>query len=97
MSTLRSALLVPPEVEHDGHRLTFSERKALALLAYLAAEGDAHERQRLSRLLWPESNMAHGRTALRITLLHLRQILQEAPPECESHLLITRDALGLAG
>src|SRR5438128_6845027 len=40
--------------------------------------------------------MAHGRTALRITLLHLRHILEEdASPERESHLLITHDTLGL--
>ncbi len=40
--------------------------------------------------------MAHGRTALRITLLHLRQILEEdASPERDSHLRITHDTLGL--
>jgi DNA-binding SARP family transcriptional activator len=96
MSTLRLALLGPPEVDHRDHRLTFPDRKALALLAYLAAEGRAYERQRLTRLLWPESDMAHGRTALRITLLHLRHILEEdASPERASHLLITHDTLGL--
>jgi DNA-binding SARP family transcriptional activator len=95
MSTLRIALLGAPEVEHDDCRLMFSERKALALLAYLAAEGGVHKRQRLSRLLWPESDMAHGRAALRITLLHLRHMLEEAPYERESHLLITHNALGL--
>ena len=55
-----------------------------------------HERQRLSRLFWPESDSAHGRTALRITLHHLRHILEEgAQPAQESHLLITHEALGL--
>src|SRR6266516_6888611 len=40
--------------------------------------------------------MAHGRTALRITLLHLRRILEEdTSPEGESHVLITHDMLGL--
>src|SRR6266446_10050838 len=96
MSILKIALLGPPEVEHGDHRLTFPDRKALTLLAYLAAEGGVHERQKLTRLLWPESDMAHGRTALRITLLHLRHILEEdASPERESHLLITHDTLGL--
>ncbi len=96
MSTLKIAMLGPPEVEHRGYQLTFSERKALALLAYLGAEGGMHERQRLTRLLWPESDMAHGRTMLRITLLHLRHILEEdASPERESHLFITHDTLGL--
>src|SRR5438876_7033563 len=96
MSILKIALLGPPEVDHRDHRLTFPDRKVLSLLAYLATEGGVQERQKLTRLLWPESDMAHGRTALRITLLHLRHILEgNALPECEAHLLITHDALGL--
>ncbi len=96
MSALKIALLGPPEVDHRDHRLTFPDRKVLALLAYLATEGGMQERQKLTRLLWPESDMAHGRTALRITLLHLRHILEEnASPECEAHLLITHDTIGL--
>src|SRR3989441_4686719 len=96
MSILKIALLGPPEVEHGDHRLTFPDRKALTLLAYLGAERGVHERQKLTRLLWPESDMAHGRTMLRITLLHLRYILEEgASPERESHLFITHDTLGL--
>ncbi len=96
MSTLKMALLGPPEVGHRDHRLTFPDRKVLALLAYLAAEGGVHERQKLTRLLWPESDMAHGRTALRIALLHVRHILEEeASPERDSHLRITHGTLGL--
>src|SRR5215471_10983592 len=96
MSALKIALLGPPEVSHRDHRLTFPERKVLALLAYLATERGMQERQKLTRLLWPESDMAHGRSALRFTLLHLRRILEEdASPEGESHVLITHDLLGL--
>ncbi len=96
MSTLKIALLGPPEVDHRNHRLAFPERKVLALLAYLASEGGMHERQKLTRLLWPESDMAHGRTALRIALLHLRHILEEDDSlERESHLLITHNTLEL--
>src|SRR6266568_4427004 len=96
MSALKIALLGPPEVSHRDHRLTFPDSKGLALLAYLATEGGVHERQKLTRLLWPESDMAHGRTALRITLLHLRRILEEdASSVGESHVLITHDTLGL--
>ena len=43
MSALKIALLGPPEVEHGDHRLTFPDRKVLALLAYLAAEGGMQE------------------------------------------------------
>src|SRR5260370_12867708 len=96
MSTLKVALLGPPEVSHWGHRLNFADSKGMALLAYLATEGGVHERQKLTRLLWPESDMAHGRTALRITLLHLRRILEEdASLVGESHVLITHDTIGL--
>ena len=96
MSALKIALLGPPEVSHRNHRLTFPDSKGLALLAYLATEGGVHERQKLTRLLWPESDMARGRTALRIALLHLRRILEEDDsPSGESHLLITHDTIGL--
>ena len=96
MSQLQLLLLGEPDVKHGECILTFTDRKALALLAYLAAEEGVHERQKLTRLLWPEIDMAHGRTALRITLLHLRHILEEdAASESESHLLITHDTLGL--
>ena len=96
MSSLKIALLGPPEVSHRGHRLTFPDSKGLALLAYLATEGGVHERQKLTRLLWPESDMARGRTALRIALLHLRHVLEEdASSSGEAHLLITHDTIGL--
>jgi DNA-binding SARP family transcriptional activator len=96
MSILKIALLGPPEMFHFDRRLTFLDRKALALLAYLAAEDGMHKRQRLSRLFWPDSDSAHGRTALRITLHHLRRVLEEdAQPAHESHLLISHDTLGL--
>ena len=96
MSTLKISLLGPPEVSHRDHKLTFPDSKGLALLAYLATEGGVHERQKLTRLLWPESDMAHGRTTLRIALLHLRRALEEdASPEGEAHVLITHDTLAL--
>jgi DNA-binding SARP family transcriptional activator len=96
MGTLKIALLGPPEVSHLDQRLTFPDRKALALLTYFAAEGGMHERQRLSRLFWPESDSAHSRTALRITLHHLRRTLEEDGQSAqESHLLITHHTLGL--
>ena len=96
MSNLKIALLGPPEVYHAGQLLAIPDRKALALLVYLAVEGGVHARQRLTRLFWPESDMAHGRTALRNTLLHLRQFLGEGSlPDHESHFMITRDSIGL--
>jgi DNA-binding SARP family transcriptional activator len=96
MSLLKIALLGRPQVHHGSARVPFGERKVLALLAYLAAERGMHTREKLTSLLWPESDRAHGRSMLRATLLHLRQVLEEeTPPEQTSHLRITHDALGL--
>ncbi len=78
MSILKIALLGPPEVSHFDRRLTFPDRKSLALVAYFAAEGGMHERQRLSRLFWPESDSAHGRTALRIPYITYVALLRKA-------------------
>ena len=38
MGLLRLAVLGPPDVAHDGSRLTFPLHKAQALLLYLAVE-----------------------------------------------------------
>ena len=73
MGDVRFAFLGPPEVRHADQVLLFSTRKELALLIYLAVEGRAHARKHLSELFWPEGDAMHGRAALRITLLHLRQ------------------------
>ncbi|GCE09419.1 ATP-binding protein [Dictyobacter aurantiacus] len=96
MSDLKIALLGTPIVEHCGQRVTFYDRKTLALLIYLATEPGVHSRQMLARLLWSESDAAHGRAALRIALLHLRQALEEKMAARHgAHLLITHDTLGL--
>lgn len=96
MSNLKIMLLGTPEAYHDEQRLFFPDRKTLALLAYLATENGLHKRQKLANLLWPESDRAHGRTALRITLHHLRRVLsEETHAEHEAHLTITHDVLGL--
>src|SRR5579883_655317 len=88
MSELRLALLGSPEVRHDTHPLTFSTRKELALLLYLAAEGRACPRQQLIELLWPESDAQRGRAAFRVTLLRLREALAAAHgPDEQVHLL----------
>jgi DNA-binding SARP family transcriptional activator len=96
MGDVRFTLLGPPEVHHGEQPLLFTTRKELALLLYLAVESRVHSRQKLSALFWPESDAQHGRAALRITLLHLRHVLDEvAGGEHVPHLLINRDTLGL--
>jgi hypothetical protein len=81
MSALKIALLGPPVVEHRDHRLTFPDRKVLALLAYLAAEGGMQERQKLTRLAaafldWVK---AQGAEVLAGRALHTSQRLSYQP------------------
>lgn len=96
MGDLYLTLLGPPEVRHADQVLHFPTRKELALLIYLAVEGGIHSRKNLSEQFWPEGDAKHGRAALRISLLHLRQLLREdTNVEPVSHFLIKRDTLGL--
>src|SRR6266700_3333199 len=96
MGDLSLRLLGPPEVRHADQLLLFSTRKELALLIYLAVEGRLHSRKTLSEQFWPEGDARHGRAALRITLLHLRHLLDEGEGVSPvPHLLIQHDTLGL--
>ncbi len=111
MSLLRVAVFGPPEVVHDGSRLTFALRKAQALLLYLAVEGGLHPRSKLAAFLWPDSEPHDARTALRNALALLRSLLAdpnasasqhslipstpEMAPGQGAHLLSQHDALGL--
>src|SRR6266851_7355133 len=97
MGLLRLAVLGAPEVFHDGSRLTFSLRKAQALLLYLAVEGGMHPRSKLAAFLWPDSEPHAARTGLRTTLTLLRGLFadSDASPSQHSHLLIEHEMLGL--
>ncbi len=97
MGLLRLAVLGAPEVFHDGSRLTFSLRKAQALLLYLAVEGGMHSRGKLAAFLWPDSEPQAARTGLRTALTLLRGLLavSDASSSQHSHLLIEHDLLGL--
>lgn len=77
MSTLRLAFLGSPEITHPQRgEVALANRKALALLAYLAMEsGHAHSRESLLGLLWPDMPDADARNNLRVTWSHLRSKL----------------------
>src|SRR5713101_3176987 len=97
MSQLYLSLLGEPIVKHGEDTLTFSTRKALALLVYLAVEGGTHARKTLSESFWPELDAEHGRAALRTSLLVLRKLLERSHgPGEQTHLQVGRDTLGLA-
>src|SRR5947209_1476683 len=97
MSVLRLNVLGPPEIFHDGSRLSFALRKAQALLLYLAVEGGLHPRGKLAALLWPDSEPQGARTALRNALTLLRRLLADRDPSAPapSHLLCQQELLGL--
>src|SRR6266478_4451228 len=95
MSQLQLSLLGTPVVKHGERTLTFSTRKALALLIYMAVESGTHPRKTLSEAFWPELDAEHGRAALRATLLELRKLLERSHgPGERAHLLVERDTLG---
>src|SRR5437764_10568472 len=97
MGLLRLAVLGAPEVFHDGSRLTFSLRKAQALLLYLAVEGGMHSRSKLAAFLWPDSEPHAARTGLRTALTLLRGLFadSDATSSHHSHLLNEHELLGL--
>lgn len=78
MSQLQINLLGAPEISYAGKPLKFSTRKTLALLVYLIVEQGSHSRESLVTLLWPESDAASAKAALRTTLSRLRRSLNVA-------------------
>jgi DNA-binding SARP family transcriptional activator/tetratricopeptide (TPR) repeat protein len=95
MGLLRLAVFGPPEVYHDERRLSFTLRKAEALLLYLAVEGGLHSRRKLAALLWPDSEPSTARNALRNALALMRSLLADAEAPGHSHLLLEPELLGL--
>ncbi len=94
MSYLSLTVLGPPVVLHSEQEVSFSTRKQLALLLYLAVEGGSHSRQSLSELFWPDLDAEHGRSALRTTIMRLREALAD-PPSPHDYLLSDRNTLSL--
>src|SRR5437588_1674333 len=97
MSLLRLAVLGPPQVVHDGRRLSFALHKAQALLLYLAVEGGLHSRSKLAAFLWPDSEPQAARAGLRNALTQLRSLFADADTSAapHRHLLSQHELLGL--
>src|SRR5437762_3461978 len=72
-------------ISFGREELRFPNRKARALLAYLALNETGHERrERLAGLLWPDTSEQNARASLRQVLLDLR----EAFSSCGCHALV---------
>jgi DNA-binding SARP family transcriptional activator len=89
MARLTLQMLGPPIVAWDGRPVQFATRRALALFAYLALTPGMQSRDQLAALLW-EREQTTSRTALRNTLVYLRQAFGDTPP-----ILASRDAIGI--
>jgi DNA-binding SARP family transcriptional activator/tetratricopeptide (TPR) repeat protein len=77
-----------------GTPLPLTARKAQALLAYLAVRpGQAHPRDKLATLLWPDTSDDQARQSLRVALVALRRALSSAEPAI---LMAEGETLGLA-
>ncbi len=72
---LEIRVLGPLEVRVAGVPLAVDTRKALAILVLLAVEARPFAREELAAMLWPESDEASARGALRRTLSVLRAAL----------------------
>ena len=72
-------LMGPPEILVRGTPLMVDTRKAIAVLALLGAEGRPFARDEIAALLWPDSDDAAARGALRRTLSTLRTAMGDGP------------------
>jgi DNA-binding SARP family transcriptional activator len=90
MEELCLYLLGSPRLERRGHVVEMDTRKALALLALVALEGQEQQRDTLTALLYPEADPVSARAAFRRTLSTLHGALGDGV------LAIRRDAVGLA-
>jgi DNA-binding SARP family transcriptional activator len=95
MSLITLNVLGTPTVSYGGQRLSFRNRKALALLIYLAVERGAHLRDHLAALCWPEVDQAHSRMLLRSAIAWLRQALAAAGADPAAALIVEQDQLQL--
>jgi DNA-binding SARP family transcriptional activator len=90
------SLLGSLQIEHRRlGAITLSNRKAIGLVAYLVMESDqAHSRDFLLGLLWPDLPTAAAQNNLRVTWAHLQKALGTNVSEQQPHLIGDRLALG---
>ena len=74
---LQIFLFGAPRFERNGKPISIQRRKVMALLSYLAATGQAHSRDSLATLFWPEHDQTEARANLRRDLYWLKQALGE--------------------
>lgn len=74
----------------------FRTQKAASLLAFLAFYRQAHRREVLAEMFWPDAEPLKARNSLRVALSGLRELLEvDIRPE-SSALVIKRESLAIA-
>ncbi len=92
--TLTIGVLGPLELRRGGRRVDRPELRRYRvreLLAVLVAEGEVR-RDRAIDLLWPELDAEAGGRNLRVTLAHLRRLLEPDRPAREAPFFLRADA-----
>ncbi len=97
MLPLNLYLLGPPRFEQGGQPIVIGRRKALALLVYLAVTGQAHNRDALAALFWPEATQQGARGNLRRILSELNKAIGKTRFVVDGDLitLVQNDSLWL--
>jgi len=75
MACLQITLFGAPIVERDAVPIHIQRHKGLALLAYLAVTRQAHHRDALALLFWPEADQSSALANLRRELSRLKEDL----------------------
>jgi hypothetical protein len=88
VSGLRLSFLGAPLLEREGEPIRLDTRKNLALVAYLAVTGEAHTREALVTLLWPETGPSRAGAGLRRNLSVLKKALGH------EWLVVDRESIG---
>jgi DNA-binding SARP family transcriptional activator/Flp pilus assembly protein TadD len=73
MTQLELRLLGSPRFNLGERPIVADTRKAFAILAYVAVSGEAHPRESLGAMFWPEFDESRARAALRRTLSSLKR------------------------
>ncbi len=92
---VRILLLGPPRVEENGVPVRIERRKAIGLLAYLAATARGATRDELATLLWPEvpGDRAHAYLRQALWVLHRTSVGAWLKTTSERVALVPRDDL----
>src|SRR5262245_36944463 len=69
-------LLGSPRLEQADALIEIQRRKAKALLIFLAVTHEAHQREKLATLLWPDSSQQQALGSLRRNLSELNNLLE---------------------